>query len=197
MSRKKCFDSWASEWDQNQPPEEMERIKNLVSSFGLKSNSLILDLGCGTGVLLPFLTDSLNKKSKVFALDFSFNMLLQAKKKFLNKNIYFINASAEKLPFKNDFFDYVTCFSAFPHFEDKLQCLKESNRVLKTKGKLFIAHLLSSQEIKKHHSKAGGEVSQDLLPEENEMKKLLIDSNYKNIEITDLPSLYLAKAEKK
>jgi ubiquinone/menaquinone biosynthesis C-methylase UbiE len=197
MSRKEYFDSWAFDWDQNQFPEEMERIRNLVKSFGLKNNSLILDVGCGTGILFPFLTDSLNDGKKIFALDFSFNMLLKAKKNFLHTNIFFINASAEKFPFKNNFFDYVTCFSAFPHFEDKFQCLKETNRVLKTKGKLFIAHLLSSQEIKEHHSKASGEISQDVLPPENEMRKLLTASNFKNIEITDLPSLYLAKAEKK
>ena len=70
-------------------------------------------------------------------------------------NVTFTVQQVEKLDFQSQTFDAVTCFGLFPHIENKEEALRQISRVLKTNGKLIIAHALSSEEIKAHHHSAG------------------------------------------
>jgi len=63
--------------------------------------------------------------------------------------------------------------------------------VLKPGGRLIIAHALSSLEIRSHHSKASSAVAHDILPEEQEMKRLLSNAGFNRIYIKDEPGSYL------
>ncbi|MBW1674882.1 MAG: class I SAM-dependent methyltransferase, partial [Deltaproteobacteria bacterium] len=88
-------------------------------------------------------------------------MVKRAKKKFEDhQNVNFIPGSVEILPFDDIFFEHVICFVAFPHFDSKKKALKEMHRVLKAGGNLFIAHALSSAQIKAHH-RASSPVAND------------------------------------
>jgi ubiquinone/menaquinone biosynthesis C-methylase UbiE len=75
------------------------------------------------------------KDSKVFGLDIDEKMLSIASKN--QKNIEYIKANVEKLPFDNSFFDLVTMFTSFHWFANR-KTLKEIKRVLKPKGTVCI-----------------------------------------------------------
>jgi len=197
VSKRRYFDKSVSHWDNLYDREVLSSIKDLVQRFKIKKGASVLDLGSGTGVLLPFLLKSAGNKGEVFAIDFSLKMLLKAKSKKGNEKAKFINADAEKLPFKKDLFDSVICFGSFAHFPDKRKALKEISRVLKNGSEIFIAHLLSSEEVKIHHQHAGDEVEKDVLPKEKTMKSWMTYSGFKGIEIIDRPSLYLASGSKR
>jgi len=197
MSKKKYFDKHASFWDDlyySNIPSELEK---LVLEFKIKERNWVLDVGSGTGVLLPYLLEHVGPKGRVFELDFSLKMLKEAKTKGLKGNIYYINSDVSRIPLKENLFDKVVCFGAFAHFPLKRQGLSEMARVLKKGKQIFIAHLLSSEEIKMHHKGAGEEVEFDVLPEENRMIKMMKSAGIKNIKIIDRPSLYLASGIKK
>ena len=196
MSKKKYFDHHANKWDELYYQTEPEQLTDLMKRFQIRKGDWILDVGTGTGILLPHLNSLKGKEGKLFALDFSSEMLSVAKSKLPHSGIEFINSDVENMPFDDEIFDRVICFACFPHFGNKFKSLEEMSRILKKGGKLFIAHLLSSQEIKEHHFSAGEEVKDDVLPEKSAMIKMMEESKFKNIQIVDQKSLYLAQGEK-
>jgi demethylmenaquinone methyltransferase/2-methoxy-6-polyprenyl-1,4-benzoquinol methylase len=192
MSKKEYFDKYAHKWDQICHSGTEDRLEKLIRSFKLKKGSQVLDLGCGTGVLFPHILKSIGKKGRLFGVDFSPKMLMEAKSKYQKENIVLICAPAEKLPFLTGSFDCVIAFASFPHFESKAKALAEISRVLKKRGKVFIAHLLGRKELREHHRLSGGVVCQDVLPAEKALRKMLRNKGFKRIVIMDRPSLYVA-----
>ena len=102
----------------------------------------------------------------------------------------------EEATFPPEHFDVVVCFGVFPHLGSKEKALQNINRILKTGGKLVIAHALSSEELKAHHNNASSAVMHDVLPEEAEMKKILEQTGFTEVSIKDEPGLYLCTAHK-
>jgi len=84
----------------------------------------------------------------------------------------------------------------FPHLDNKKAALNQFHRVLKSKGKLIIAHALSSTEIKSHHQSAPQAVASDVLPTETEMRKLLQQAGFTGIQIVDKQGSYLCTSTK-
>ena len=196
MSKREYFNDHANRWDELYHQQNSEQLQALVKRFEIRKSDWILDVGTGTGILLPYLIRHIGEEGRLFALDFSSEMLSLAKSRLPDERISFVNSDVGKMPLQNELIDRVICFASFPHFEDKPKALREMSRVLKKGGKLFIAHLLSSQKIKAHHLKAGGEVKNDTLPSGRVMKKMMMKAKFRGIRIIDQPSLYLAQGEK-
>ncbi|MEO8819552.1 MAG: class I SAM-dependent methyltransferase [Ginsengibacter sp.] len=90
-----------------------------------------LDAACGTGMSASALLDI---AENVFGIDTSDEMLKLA----LNpKDIKYSKASAEDLPFENNYFDLITVSSGV-HWFDIDKFLSEAKRVLKTNGRLVL-----------------------------------------------------------
>jgi len=197
MDRKTFFNEMASGWDERFYTDEIkEHLKSIVSLFNLIKGSRLLDVGSGTGGLIPYLIDAAGPDGTIHALDFAEEMIHIGKEKFHGqKRVIFHVASVESLPFVDEFFDYVICFGALPHFGDKEHALKEMRRVLKTQGHLIIAHALSSEEIKNHHRKAEP-VKYDCLPEEPKMRLLLHNAGFSIVRLFDQQGMYLCEALK-
>ncbi|TFH23308.1 class I SAM-dependent methyltransferase, partial [Candidatus Bathyarchaeota archaeon] len=138
---------------------------------------------------------------QISAIDYAEKMVKICKSKYTHlPNVTFAVQQVETLDFPLQTFDAVTCFGLFPHLENKEEALRQMNRVLKTKGKLIIAHALSSTEIKEHHHNASSVVAHDVLPSLAVMKKLLTQAGFGKIQIIDKPGQYLnisIKLEKK
>jgi len=100
----------------------------------IKENYKILDIACGTGIFLKKIQNKY-KNLQCFGIDNSEKMIGVAKK---NENIQFLVAEADKIPFQNNSFDFVTIIDAFYYFPDKNKAIQECSRVLKQNGYLFI-----------------------------------------------------------
>jgi len=202
MSKREFFNKQAKCWDEQYNRDVTSQIRDLVERFDLKEGKSVLDVGCGTGILLPYLSEKVKKEGLIFALDFSWNMILEAKKNRIHPTeeekpqIHFINASVEALPLKDQEMDYITCFATFAHITDQKKSIYEMGRVLKTGGKLFIAHFFGKKELAEHHRLAGVEVEHDTLPDDNKMREMMENTGLKDIEIIDQPNLYLASGKK-
>ncbi|HJN58967.1 MAG TPA: methyltransferase domain-containing protein, partial [Dehalococcoidia bacterium] len=111
-----------------------------------KRFDLSLDIATGTG-FTAFESSKVSKK--VLALDIAIEMINQAKtlakEKSIN-NIQFVIASADNLPYKNSYFDLITCRTGTHHFENFEKSLKEMHRTLKDNGTLIISDTITSQD---------------------------------------------------
>lgn len=193
-SHREYFDSIASEWDSLLSEEK--RIKEAVDLMNISPYEIILDVGCGTGRLIPHLQKRLKNGGRVFGLDLSLKMLMNAKVKKYSKLTELVNGCAEYLPFKEKRFSRIICFAVFPHIIDKKMSVREFNRLLKRNGILNILHLKSREELNEIHKSLGGVLSQDILPDEPAMRKILEDGGFKEIIIVNKPSFYHAKCIK-
>ena len=100
---------------------------------------VILDIATGTGDIAINLSKL--KDSQIIGVDISEKMLDVAGDKIRKMNITNITlelSKAEKLKFKNNFFDLISIGYGVRNFEDLINGLKESYRVLKKNGKLII-----------------------------------------------------------
>ncbi len=202
MSRQAYFNQLADSWDKRFQTEALSTfLEKLVSTFGLLPGQKILDVGAGTGILIPFLLKAVGPTGQISAIDYAEKMVRICKSKYSHlPNVTFAVQQVETLDFPLQTFDAVTCFGLFPHVENKEEALRQMNRVLKTNGKLIIAHALSSTEIKAHHHSASSVVAHDVLPSLAVIKKLLTQAGFGKIQIIDKPGQYLnisIKLEKK
>jgi ubiquinone/menaquinone biosynthesis C-methylase UbiE len=89
----------------------------------------------------------------------------------------------------------VICFAAFPHFEDQGEAVREMGRVLRPGGELVIAHLMSREELARHHAEHAS-VARDLLPDDHRMRAFFVEAELSPPEIVNMPGRYMAKGVK-
>jgi len=100
----------------------------------IKPKMKVLELGCGVG----YLTGSLAKKAKeVVAIDISPDLLAVAREKVSATNVSFKEENAYELKYKDGTFDTIIASSVLHHLEVE-QALRESFRVLKSKGTIHL-----------------------------------------------------------
>ena len=195
--RQGLFNRAAENWDKEYDnPKLQSFLKQFVPLFGILAGQNVLDVGTGTGILIPFLHKAVGSKGHITAVDYAQNMVDVCKAKHAHlPNVSVMVANAESLQFPDASFDAITCFGVFPHLENKKVALKQFHRVLKPKGRLIIAHALSSAEVRSHHQN-WPTVANDVLPTETEMKKLLQQAGFTGIQISDKQGSYLCTSTK-
>ena len=111
------FDRWAKSYDNAVFQFWMKKFHApAAAGLQLTSKTKVLDISCGTGELLK----RLQGKAQLYGVDLSEEMLAVARTK-LPKEATLLKADVHRLPFKDDFFDYVTSTEAFHHYHDQ-QC---------------------------------------------------------------------------
>jgi ubiquinone/menaquinone biosynthesis C-methylase UbiE len=196
MQLQEYFDQLAPTWDEELTPEKLQCLGNIVKELDIKPGYCVLDIGSGTGVLLPFLIAELGDEGKIVALDFSAEMLGQAQAKNFPPIVGFAQADVLAIPLADNSVDLAICNSVFPHFNDKGKALKEIARVLKTNGRLVICHTMSRAMINQLHQSVGSVIANDLLPPEFQLRGLIKQAGLKITYFEDSPERYLVIAEK-
>lgn len=108
-------------------------------SLMTKNNLSALDLGCGTGRVLSFLSKNPQVKT-ITAVDGSRPMVTYVKNKFKkdSKITDFVAADvSQKLPFKDGSFDLITTLRAIKYNQNWERILGECHRLLKNGGQLI------------------------------------------------------------
>jgi len=196
MQLQEYFDQLAPTWDKELTRERLNCLGNIVRELGIKPGYYVLDIGSGTGILLPFLIAELGDEGKVVALDFSAEMLGQAQAKNFQPIVGFAQADVLAIPLADNSVNLAICNSAFPHFNDKGKALKEIARVLRNNGRLVICHTMSREMLNRLHQSIGGIVASDLLPDESQLRGLIKQAGLKINHFEDGPERYLVIAEK-
>jgi ubiquinone/menaquinone biosynthesis C-methylase UbiE len=196
MQLQEYFDQLAPTWDKELTQERLKCLGNIVKELGIKPGYYVLDIGSGTGVLLPFLIAEVGNEGKIVALDFSAEMLVQAQAKNFPPIVRFAQADVLAIPLPDSSVDLAICNSAFPHFNDKVNALREIARVLRNNGRLVICHTMSREMLNRLHQSIGGIVASDLLPDEFQLRGLINQAGLKITHFEDSPERYLVIAEK-
>jgi ubiquinone/menaquinone biosynthesis C-methylase UbiE len=196
MQLQEYFNQLAPTWDKELTSEKLRCLGKIVRELAIRPGYHILDIGSGTGVLLPFLIVELGGEGKIVALDFSAEMLIQAQSKNFPPIVGFAQADVLTIPLDDSSVDLAICNSAFPHFDDKAKALKEIARVLKNNGRVVICHTMSRDTLNQLHQSIGGVVANDLLPDEFRLRGLLKQARLKITHFEDSPERYLVIAEK-
>lgn len=188
------FDELASEWDSTFTAVDFEFLEYLVSGMGTQPGWDVLDLGCGTGVLFGLLRRQTDKEGSVTGVDFSIQMAMKAHRNFPFANVNVVDADVTMLPFSDSSFDMAVAFASFPHFSDKGRAIGEIHRILKDGAHFHIVHLESSKELTDMHNQVGGLVADDVLPAEDELRRMFESGHFCDVNIRDHPGLYFASA---
>jgi ubiquinone/menaquinone biosynthesis C-methylase UbiE len=102
--------------------------------IGSDTPKRILDIGCGTGETLSYLKRNYPKCS-LYGIDSSAKAVRYSKKRG-HRNIK--QALANKLPFRDSFFDIVLFLDVLEHIKDHQKAIDEAKRVLRKGGKIII-----------------------------------------------------------
>ena len=112
--------------------------KKLIMWMNPQPEDKILDVASGTGDLAKLISEKNNNANNISCVEPNSGMLDTGKQK-LSKftNIEWFLNSAEKLPFKDNYFDIYVISYGIRNVTNINQCLKEAYRVLKPGGRFL------------------------------------------------------------
>ena len=156
------FDRLAPQWDADMIRHD-HIIDAILDGAEVKSGVEVLDVACGTGVLIP---DYLKRNvASVTGVDISAEMVRIAKEKFPQENVRFLNQDVETLEEEKKY-DVIMIYNAFPHFPDPEHLIAVLSEKLKEGGTLTVAHGMSRAKIDRHHEGTASKVSRGLMHED-------------------------------
>ena len=113
---------------------EEQRAKYELILAELNQTTLLLDNGCGTGLLFPLL------ECPVIGLDISSGLLEKAKERTGDKH-YLVQGDSEHLPLRNSLFDAVVSVTVIQNVSTLDRFLDESARISKSGSIVIISSL--------------------------------------------------------
>lgn len=119
--------------DKKRRSQERQCYEIILSSLKITPGKKILDIACGWGEVLALAKE---KGLEVFGIDISKHAIKLARERIGGGNLQV--AQAEKLPFKDNTFDYIVCIGSLEHFDSPEKALKEISRVIKPNGRILI-----------------------------------------------------------
>jgi len=123
------YDLTAQLYDVRYAEEQEAKYKAALTNLNIAHNSLILDVGCGTGLLFSHVAA---QAETVVGVDVSRKLLLQARERAKNyRNVHLVQADADHLPFKNDYFTVVFTFTVLQNMPKPAETLNEIKRTAK------------------------------------------------------------------
>ncbi|MDH7568285.1 MAG: methyltransferase domain-containing protein [Armatimonadota bacterium] len=190
------FDQHAAHWDAETPEDMPQRLSRVVRAARLQPGARVLDVGSGTGVLIPAVLAAVGESGWVVALDISAEMLKRAREKGYGANVSWILGDAQRIGVRNAVFDAVFCNAALPHFNCKEAALAELARVLRPGGVLIISHPIGREAVNRLHREAGGPVREDRVPPPALLSRWLQQNGLTVAQMVDEPDFFLTAAHK-
>ena len=112
--------------------------KNLINMMGPSKTKSLIDVACGTGDIGKLFLDSTSVNNHITCVDPNKGMITKGKEKLKDyKNINWIISNAERLPLKDNMFDFYTISFGLRNTKNLDKSLSEAHRVLKPGGRFF------------------------------------------------------------
>lgn len=193
---KNFFDSCAANWDKIRETNPA-KLNLLVGMINLKPCDTVLDVGTGTGVLIPYLLQAIGSKGNITAVDFSKKMLEQAAAKYQHiKNITFLADDILELKLKPESFDAITCLNFYPHLHNrKKEFLLKMLPLLRKGGSITIFHDISRAQVNSIHAE-NQQVKEHKLPPASDVGLLLQHCGCELVQAYEDDTLYFVQGRK-
>ena len=192
ISQAEFFDSYADRWDGMEREDICVLLERVVRESGVAPGMDILDVGTGTGVIVPCLLRAMGGVGSIKAIDISPGMLRVAQSKGLPDCVKFELADVEVYECPSGSYDRIICNAVFPHFTNKAAALSRICQMLKPGGVLVISHPTGREAVNKIHREAGSVVAEDRVPNAEKMHAMLEVAGFGDVNVTDEPDFYLA-----
>ena len=173
------FDMWAPRWDADMVRDD-RIINTILDNAGVKKGTGVLDVGCGTGVLVPYYLE--RGVLSVTGVDISPKMAAIARSKFKDDNVTILCCDAETDEI-GPAYDSIVIYNAFPHFREQEKLLSRLSSLLVPGGILTVAHGMSREKVISHHSGSASRVTQGLPTAEE-----LAETPLEGVEVTTVIS---------
>jgi len=187
------FNELAERWDEMRALNH-DKITYLIQLAGIAEGDTVLDVGTGTGVLIPFLAEAVGNSGSVTALDFAEAMVAKAAQKYAHlSGVDYIAADIMKYQ-PECCYSQVVCLNFFPHVKDKQSFLSRVQNLLVPNGSLVIMHDLSRQAVNSIHA-TSDVVKEDRLPPSSVVAEMLKQSGFCIEEAMDNEEIYFVKGK--
>ena len=197
MDESSFFDKMAPTWDENEKLSTPERVNHILDFIDIQNGHEILDLGTGTGVLIPFLAQRVGEKGKITAVDYSEGMLERAITKFshIKPLPEFLKLDFEKDTLQDEY-DRIILYCVYPHLHTPVETLKWLFKVnLKDNGIISIAFPCGPDFINNIHRERHSE--SDVLPSASQLVDYLKLNGLNAVVAAETTEAYIVNIMKK
>jgi SAM-dependent methyltransferase len=154
-----------------------EMVHQILQGVNLNRDSLVLDVGCGTGNNTILFTKATN--AKVTGLDISYGMLEKASEK--DKQIPLVQSPADALPFASETFQFVFMTEVIHHLPDPGSSIQDIHRVLGTDGSLCVvtqSHKQIDGRMTSRFFPASARVDKERYPDTDVIEEFMLKSGF-------------------
>jgi len=140
MSDEGDLDPAAAAYDQELVPWLFEHwAEPMVDLVTPEPSSRIVDIACGSGLIVRHLLGRLGSSGSVHGVDIDAAMLAYAANSVDDVRVSWHESDAARLPFETSSMDRVSCHQGLQFFPERLASLAEIRRVLEPGGRLAVA----------------------------------------------------------
>lgn len=166
--------------------------EQLVAAAALGPGERVLDVACGTGIVVRLAADRVGGTGSVAGADVNAGMLEVARSAAASSgrtSIQWYETAAEAMPLPDAAFDVVLCQLALMFFADRPAALREFHRVLASGGRVFTTvpaptafFEVFEQGVTRYAGPAVGAFVRQVfsLNDERELQRLFVDAGFRD-----------------
>ena len=140
MSRQGDLDSSVVAYDRELVPWLFEPwAEMMVDLVAPEPSSRVVDLACGSGLIVRHLLNRLDESATVQGVDIDAAMLSYAAMTVDDPRVSWHESDAARLPFESHSVDRASCHQGLQFFPDRSAVLAETRRVLEPGGRLAVS----------------------------------------------------------